>query len=315
MNQITVVMALYKPNLKWLQEELESIERQSYREFSVIAWNDSPDDAYDYDSFFKKYMPSISFQIIKGEKNLGSNGAFEQLTKLVKTPYIAYCDQDDIWESEKLEILFQTIQSEDATLVFSDMKVIDGNSNVIASHIREVRPRQIFYTGPDALEHLLVKNFVTGCTMMMKTSVAKAALPFPSSVFHDWWLAVYAAANGKIAMASKPLMKYRIYGGNQSAVLAGVSDKSSYYEKRIASQREFIQFVSDKIDRNQVVENARMWCQARCEYFKSPSISGAKNLMKQSRNNSWTTYFELILPFMPNIIFNKIIGDVKKGNL
>ncbi len=66
--QITVVMALYKPNLKWLEEELVSIEKQTYRDFSVIVWNDCPTDTYDYDSFFKKYLTSIPFQIYKGEK-------------------------------------------------------------------------------------------------------------------------------------------------------------------------------------------------------------------------------------------------------
>lgn len=66
--------------------------------------------------------------------------------------------------------------------------------------------------------------------MMMKSNIAKAASPFPPSVFHDWWLAICAASKGRIVMADKPLMKYRIYGGNQSAVLKGIVDKSSYYE-------------------------------------------------------------------------------------
>ena len=314
-NNITVVMALYKPNLKWLEEELVSIEKQTYREFSVLVWNDCPADDYDYDSFFKKYLISIPFYIYKGRENLGSNGAFAELTRLVKTPYIAYSDQDDIWCEDKLEILLNTIESEKAALVCSDMIIIDGESRVTASSISEVRPRHIFYPGKQALEHLLFKNFVTGCTMMMKTDIAQAALPFPESVFHDWWLAIYAAATGKIAMAAKPLMKYRIYGGNQSAMLAGIHDKESYYEKRIATQYEFLKLILEKFNENQEVQDAWQWCKARKDYFQNPNLSSAGILWKRRKNNKWTSYFEIILPFMPKLLFDKVIGGVKSNSL
>lgn len=227
---------------------------------------------------------------------------------MVKTPYIAYCDQDDIWCEDKLEILLQTIEAEKAALVCSDMMVIDGESKLTASCIAEVRPRQIFYPGEKALEHLLAKNFVTGCTMMMKTDIAQAALPFPESVFHDWWLAVCAAATGKIAMAPKPLMKYRIYGGNQSAVLAGIHDKESYYEKRIATQYEFLKLVAERFGENKEVQAAWQWGQARKEYFLHPSLRSARAILKQRRNNKWSSYFEVMLPIMPKLMFDKIIG-------
>ena len=314
-HQITVVMALYKPNLKWLEEELVSIERQTYRDFSIIVWNDCPEDTYDYDSFFKTYLKSIPFQIYRGEKNMGSNGAFAELTKLVKTPYIAYCDQDDIWCEDKLEILLQTIEAEKATLVCSDMMVIDGESKFIASSITEVRPRQILHPGENALEHLLAKNFVTGCTMMMKTDIAQAALPFPPGVFHDWWLAIYAAAMGHIAMAPKPLMRYRIHGGNQSAVLAGVYDKESYYQNRIAPQYEFLKQVSQRFSENKEVQTAWQWYKARKEYFHHPSLKDARAILKQSKNNRWSSYFEILIPFMPKPLVDTIIEMVRGGRL
>ncbi len=315
MDQITIVMALYKPNLKWLEEELVSIERQTYRDFSVLVWNDCPSDTYDYDSFFKKYLGSIQFQIYKGEKNMGSNGAFAELTKLVKTPYIAYSDQDDIWCEDKLEVLLQTIENKKATLVCSDLMIIDGESKLVASCIAEVRPRHVFYPGKNALEHLLAQNFVTGCAMLMKTDIAQRALPFPESVFHDWWLAVYAAALGKIAMAPKSLMKYRIHGDNQSAVLAGIYDKESYYEKRIAPRYEFLKLVSERFTENREVQAAWQWYKARKEYFKKPSVRGARAILKQRKNNKSVSYFEILLPFIPEPLADKIIEMVRNGRL
>ena len=102
---VTVVMAIYKPNIKWLKEELSSIAAQTYRNFQVYAWNDDPNDKYDYDFLFSQYLKSIPFKIYHGSHNLGSNKVFEKLTMMVETPYIAYCDQDDIWHSNKISVL------------------------------------------------------------------------------------------------------------------------------------------------------------------------------------------------------------------
>ncbi|WP_294000050.1 glycosyltransferase [uncultured Megasphaera sp.] len=312
---ITIVMAIYKPRLDWLQEELVSIYKQTYRNFQLIVWNDCPNDKFDYNAFFKKYLIDIPFCIYHGDKNLGSNGAFENLTKKVDTPFIAYCDQDDIWMPDKLEKLYEILNTSDATLAYSDMQVINENSEVIAQHICEIRPRQKFYSGKDALPHLLAKNFVTGCTMMMRTDIAQKAVPFPSSVFHDWWLAVFAAMTGNIVKSKFTLMKYRIYGGNQSAVLKGITDKKSYFEIRIAKHYEFIQEVVNNFEKDKRVNKVEKWVKARVKYFNNPSMTNLKMMIDLRKINLSTTIFEIILPYLPNVLFEFIISTIKSGKL
>lgn len=114
---------------------------------------------------------------------MGSNKVFEKLTELVQTPYIVYCDQDDVWLPEKLSALLYLFDDENVTLTCSDMYVMDENSKVISDSITKVRPRQILYSGADMISHLLAKNFITGCTMMMKTEIARKAIPFPTFFF------------------------------------------------------------------------------------------------------------------------------------
>lgn len=312
---ITIVMAIYKPRLDWLQEELVSIYKQTYRNFQLIVWNDCPSDKFDYNSFFKKYLIDIPFCIYHGDKNLGSNGAFENLTKKVDTPFIAYCDQDDIWMPDKLEKLYAILNTSNTTLAYSDMQVINEKSKIIAQHIREIRPRQKFYSGEDALPHLIAKNFVTGCTMMMRTDIAQKAVPFPSSAFHDWWLAVFAAMRGNIVKSEFPLMKYRIYGGNQSAVLKGVTDKKSYFEIRVIKHYEFIQEIIHRFGKDQRVNVAEKWMKARVQYFKNPSITNLKIMIDLCKINLSTTIFEIILPYLPDVLLKLVISIIKSGKL
>lgn len=316
MKTITIAMAIYKPRIDWLIEELDSIYAQTYRDFQVLVWDDCPEDTNDYNELFKSHLKEIPFTIHKGEKNMGSNGAFQNLTELADTPFIAYCDQDDIWLPDKLQVLLDLLSvKEGNTLAFSDMMVIDGESKLVADRIAKVRPRQVFYPGKEALLHLLAKNFVTGCTMMMRSKIAKAAIPFPPSVFHDWWLAICAASKGEIVMADKPLMKYRIYGGNQSAVLKGIVDKSSYYEKRIVSQMELVDHVWEAFGPNSTIRLARNWCHAREEYFKHPNIKDLMTILSLKQYNKSTVLFEAVLPIMPPIIFHKVVEAVQQGKM
>lgn len=40
--------------------------------------------------------------MIQNKKNIGSNKTFELLTSIADGDYIAYCDQDDIWEQPSI---------------------------------------------------------------------------------------------------------------------------------------------------------------------------------------------------------------------
>ena len=314
MKTITIAMAIYKPRIDWLIEELDSIYAQTYRDFQVLVWDDCPEDTNDYNELFKSHLKEIPFTIHKGEKNMGSNGAFQNLTELADTPFIAYCDQDDIWLPDKLQVLLDLLSvKEGNTLAFSDMMVINDKSGVVASRIGQVRPRHVFHPGKDALLNLLVRNFVTGCTMMMKTDVAKAAVPFPASAFHDWWLAICAASKGNLVMADKPLMKYRIYGNNQSAVLKGITSKKSYYEKRILPRMELIDHAWEVFGPNDTIKLVRNWAHARVNYFKHPNVGDLRRILYLKKYDKSTVLFEAVLPFMPIFFYNQIIIKVQGG--
>jgi hypothetical protein len=41
---------------------------------------------------------------------MGSNKTFERLTAFAEGKYVAYCDQDDIWEDNKIELLVNRLE-------------------------------------------------------------------------------------------------------------------------------------------------------------------------------------------------------------
>lgn len=314
-SKIDILMAIYKPNLKWLEEQLISLNNQTYENLNLIVWNDCPDDNFNYDEFFNKYITEFKFEIYKGKINLGSNKAFEKLTKLAKSEYVAYCDQDDIWLPEKLSKLVLKIQETNADLICSDMFVIDKNSNVVADKITQVRPHQILYKGLNLFEYLFSKNFVTGCTTLVKTEFAKSVLPFPDEYVHDWWMAICSAKNNKLEIVKESLIKYRIHDNNQTGILGGINGKRDYYEKKIKLALHRSEILIKRFGKTDSIIQLKKYAESRMNYYEKQNLKNFLKLFKLRKFNNSTTYFEIILPFLPEKIFNFIITQIKKGRI
>jgi hypothetical protein len=62
----------------------------------------------------------------------------------------------------------------------------------------------------------MVQNYITGCTVVFNRALAARALPIPpEALIHDHWLALVAAATGRIITLRCPTMLYRQHGNNQ----------------------------------------------------------------------------------------------------
>lgn len=110
-------------------------------------------------------------------------------------------------------------------------------------------------------------------------------------------------------------MKYRIYDGNQSAVLKGVINKKSYFEIRIKKHYKFIKEVVNNFGKDERIDGIEKWVDARVKYFNNPSITNLKMMIDLRKMNLSTTLFEIILPFLPDNLFKVVISIIKSGKL
>jgi hypothetical protein len=198
------------------------------------------------------------------------------------------------------------------------MYVIDQKSHVLSDSITTIRPHYFFYHGNNPFKYLLAKNFVTGCTMMVKTEIAQKALPFPKEITHDWWIALCASASGQIGVINKPLIQYRIHDTNQTLILKGVVDKNSYYKMRILMYERMMQIIERRFGNSiyrQDIQRHGLWAQRRKNYFKDPTFLGGIHLWRMRSINRNTTYFELFLPCMPEFLFSVLVKMIQNGKL
>lgn len=311
---VTIVMATYNPPVRWFEKQLISLNEQDYENIELIILDDcSPKISIDeLNKVISEHITNFPFKLYRNEKNLGSTKTFEKLTEMAGGKYISYCDQDDIWESYKVSKSVEIIERSGALLVYGDVKVIDGDDNITAASITELRKRQISYSGTGLAKILLFKNFVTGCTVLMNRKTAQDSCPFLDNMIHDQWLALYASIRGRIEICDGTIMKYRIHGSNQTGVLSGVRTKNDYYNKRI---RPFHQQMKDIANREQIddlLPKSLKWAKAREDYYNG-KLSAIWTILKYRKFNKSTAFFEISLKFMPNFIFNRVLKKLQNA--
>jgi len=188
--QISILMAVYDPRMDWLHEQLLSLDAQTYPNIKQYIRDDcSPTVPYEeIQSCVQDCIRAFPYEIKRNKKNLGSNETFEILTQEADGDYFAYCDQDDVWLPEKLTVLQERMDESGAELVCTDMYIIDGTGKQVTDSITKVRRHHVFRSGTDLAPELLVSNFVTGCTMLVRAGCAKEAVPFCPYMVHDQYL-------------------------------------------------------------------------------------------------------------------------------
>lgn len=245
----------------------------------------------------------------------GSNDTFEQLTREANGEYFAYCDQDDVWLPEKLTVLQELMEKNNAAIACSDMYVIDGAGKRTADSIREIRKHHIFHEGDDTARGLLFHNFVTGCTMMARAALCKAAVPFCPYMIHDYYLALYCAEHGPMAVAPRNLINYRIHGGNQTSLMMGVVDKESYYQLRIMDFLHRLEWLQEHFDCGEAMKreiaDGLIWLQAREKNWRHKG--GKLTIWKYRRLDVIPSLYDIFADWFPEPLFKLCVAAAKKN--
>lgn len=319
--KVSILLAIYNPNIEWLKELLISIDKQIYSNIELFAQDDCSTkvNIETLISIFNKCLSNVKWSLSRNKKNIGSNRTFELLTKKADGDYFAYCDQDDIWYPNKISKLVDLINKTNSVLVCSDMEIIDKNGMKTADSITKIRKRHIFRRGTNLSRGLLQNNFVTGCTMLIKGNIAKKAIPFELEMYHDHWLALFSSTVGKIDYTEERLVKYRIHSNNQSGVLSGINNKKEYYADRIYSTEKRYKSLAKRFKYNKdiycLIKKQIKWIEARKRYSIKANFNDLIIIFNGRKYGKHTTILEIFMPFMPNFLFSIVLKLTKKGLL
>ena len=120
-------MPYYKKE-RFIKDSIISILNQTYQNFEIILINDDIENK----DFIKKISNLDSrIILIQNSKNLGAGLARNKGIEISKGQYIAFCDCDDLWKKDKLELQLNFMKEFDLSFSFTSYDIVDENTKFI----------------------------------------------------------------------------------------------------------------------------------------------------------------------------------------
>lgn len=218
MARTTILMSTYNGE-SYLSDQLNSFLEQSDVDWDLWVSDDgSSDHTRDIlNNFLAKHSNKHAVTVIDGPHQ-GFACNFLNLASVChyESEFFAFSDQDDIWESDKLERALKwlkTIPSTIPALYCSRTEIVDEDARptypATYSPLMTVKP---------SFENALVQSIAGGNTMVFNRAAKKliddfgGAVPVPS---HDWWLyLLVTGVNGEVFYDPRSSLMYRQHGKN-----------------------------------------------------------------------------------------------------
>jgi glycosyltransferase involved in cell wall biosynthesis len=206
---ISVIIPTFN-RLDLLKETVESVRKQTFRDFEIIVVNDGSTDGTGEWLRAQADVHALE-QSNRGIATSRNNGA-----GVARGAWLAFLDHDDLWAPEKLRVQADFITENPAVAL------------VAARHVRlgkkYRKPRQRTWIKGDLLIKEFSESFIHTSSVMIRRHVFDEIRGFPPGYRFadefDVWLKIAAAY--PIAYVNEPLVFIRFYEANTSHDRVGV---------------------------------------------------------------------------------------------
>ena len=207
-----ILMATYQGE-RYINEQLISFEKQSYKNWKLIVSDDgSTDNTLSIiDEFATRNVSKVT--VVAGpRKGFVSNFLSLVLREDIKADYYSFSDQDDIWYKDKLERAIQWLKS-----IPSDIPALYCSRTHLVDDTGKSLGLSPLFKRPPSFRNALVQNIGGGNTMVInqaaKEIISRAGVA--EVISHDWWMYILiSGVGGKIFYDPEPSLGYRQHGKN-----------------------------------------------------------------------------------------------------
>ena len=208
--RISVAVASYNGE-KYIKEQMDSILKNLSIEDEIVVSDDGSTDRTK--EILKEYEAGkIPVKVIDGPGR-GIKANINEALLHCRGTYIFLADQDDVWQSRKVETVMNYLGRDGCRLVCHDAQVMNQDLSEI------VMPSFFSYRGskPGFLKNLL-KNSYMGCCMAFERNLLPWVLPIPEEIeMHDQWIGMISDMMGKNSVfIPEKLLLYRRHDNNVS---------------------------------------------------------------------------------------------------
>ena len=173
-----------------LHRTLQSLARQTFRDFTVIIVSDSARYIAPYEDL--AVLPGHYLYVLRNDSP-GPAESRNLAIGLVKTDYALFLDDDDTFEPDHLEGLARAVSATRPELLYCNFKVIEENRS-------SMPPQKLAETPIDisgaSRESIFVNNVIPNSCLLYSNAVLKSARFDPSLILYEDWDYLLACLKG-----------------------------------------------------------------------------------------------------------------------
>ncbi|GDX62476.1 hypothetical protein LBMAG34_0100 [Candidatus Saccharibacteria bacterium] len=231
---ISVIMPVYNSE-KYLAESIESILKQSYKNFELIIINDGSSD--ESLNIINKYNKKDKRIVVINQNNRGIVESLNTAIEKSRGKFIARMDSDDICVIDRFKEQVSFLENNNKVgLVAGWVKLIDEDGKDLAHEWAEDRKAQT----EEEIKAMMTKtNCVAHPTVMVRTELMKKYKYREQKGGEDYDLWLRMLSDGVIiSKVKKNLLKYRIHDKS----ITGMSNAKSSLKKIINLKNNFLKY-------------------------------------------------------------------------
>ena len=210
---------------KFILQQLESIFSQTFKNWQLIISDDGSTDKTKEIIFEYQKIWGEKIQLRNGpQKGFAENFLSLACDKNLIADFYAFCDQDDIWLPQKLEVAINQINN---ACLNNEPYLYCGRTVYVDEQLIAIGQSTLFKQ-PPSFDNALVQSIAGGNTMIFNRASklvieTVGVVPTPS---HDWWLyMLISGIGGKVFYDPTPLVLYRQHGNSI------VGENTSFFNK------------------------------------------------------------------------------------
>jgi glycosyltransferase involved in cell wall biosynthesis len=184
---VAILMCTYNGE-DFLEEQLDSIERQDYQNWTLYVNDDGSKDAtLDILKAYQKKWGAKKLIIRRGPQR-GFCQNFLQIIndKKINADFYFLSDQDDVWMPHKLSHAIKKLSK----LSPHKPKLYGARTTYVSSDAQTVIGHSDYFLKPPSFRNAIVQSIAGGNTMGFNHRLKKVMQKYPhvDVVSHDWWL-------------------------------------------------------------------------------------------------------------------------------
>lgn len=226
-DQVAILLSTYN-GAAFLREQLDSLIAQTHSDWVIYASDDgSSDTTLEILADYQTRIGAGRLVVLNGpRRGFAANFLSLLAREEIRSPYYAFCDQDDLWRPERLELglsWMRSIAKGRPALFCSRTQLVDEKGQALG-----LSPE---FRRPPCFENALVQSLAGGNTMLFNHAareLLRKTRAVDAIVAHDWWAyIVVSGCGGEIAYCAKPTIDYRQHGNNIIGSNASLRDRIS----------------------------------------------------------------------------------------